>query len=51
MKTVKLTLGIDNLFDKDPPYLSADSICKCNSIAGPYDFMGRFFYMRVTAGF
>jgi iron complex outermembrane receptor protein len=48
---VKLVLGIDNLFDKDPPFISSDSTCKCNSIGGPYDFNGRFFYGRLSTSF
>jgi len=44
----KLIVGINNLFDKDPPFLSQDSTCKCNSVAGPYDFVGRYFYMRLS---
>jgi outer membrane receptor protein involved in Fe transport len=47
----KLILGVDNLFDKDPPFIGTDSICKCNSIAGPYDFTGRFYYFRISADF
>ena len=51
VNTGSLTFGVDNVFDKDPPFLSADSICKCNSLAGPYDFVGRFFFGRVSAKF
>jgi iron complex outermembrane receptor protein len=50
-KNLRLILGVDNLFDRDPPFLSADSICKCNSLAGPYDFVGRYFYGRISAKF
>ena len=46
-----MVLGINNLLDKDPPFLGADSICKCNSFAGPYDFYGRQFFARVSAKF
>jgi iron complex outermembrane receptor protein len=45
----RLIVGVDNLFDKDPPYISSDSVCKCNTLAGQQiDLMGRFFYMRIT---
>jgi len=44
-------IGVNNLFDKDPPFLGLDSICKCNSLAGPYDFVGRFFYTRLSIKF
>ena len=33
------------------PFLKGDSICKCNSLAGPYDFVGRFFFGRISASF
>ena len=46
-----MVLGINNLFDKDPPFLGGDSICKCNSFAGPYDFYGREFFAKVSAKF
>lgn len=46
-----VTVGINNLFDKKPPILGADSICKCNSFAGPYDFDGRAFFGRLSAKF
>ncbi len=50
-KEARVTLGIDNLFDQDPPFARSDSICKCNSLAGPYDFVGRFFYGRISTSF
>ncbi len=51
LTSAKLVVGIDNLFDKDPPFISSDSTCKCNSIAGPYDFAGRTFFTRLTTNF
>ncbi len=51
MKKARVTLGIDNVADQDPPFISKDSICKCNTIGGPYDLVGRFFYGRVSASF
>jgi outer membrane receptor protein involved in Fe transport len=50
-KDASLVFGVNNLLDKDPPFLSTDSICKCNSLAGPYDFIGRFVYGRVSVKF
>jgi len=38
------------LFDKDPPFLTGDSIGKSNTLNGPYDLTGRFFYARLTLG-
>ena len=51
LQKTRVTLGVDNLFDKDPPFLRGDSTCKCNSLAGPFDFVGRFVYGRVSAKF
>ncbi|MEJ1970561.1 MAG: TonB-dependent receptor [Rhizomicrobium sp.] len=50
LKSSRIIFGVNNLFDQDAPFLGGDSICKCNSFAGGgYDFVGRFFYMRLTA--
>lgn len=44
----RIIVGINNIFDANPPFLRNDSICKCNSMAGAgYDFVGRFFYTRL----
>jgi iron complex outermembrane receptor protein len=49
LKSSRVIFGINNLFDTDPPFLTSDSICKCNSFAGAgYDFVGRSFYIRLT---
>ena len=45
------SLGINNLFDKSPPFLNGDSIGKSNTIAGPYDVTGRFFFARISTKF
>ena len=42
------TFGINNLLDKDPPFTVEDSVGKNNTISGPYDETGRFFFGRVT---
>ena len=51
VKNLHLVAGVNNLFDKDPPFLSGDSICKCNTLAGPYDVIGRFVFVRASAKF
>jgi iron complex outermembrane recepter protein len=43
-----ISFGINNLLDKDPPFTLEDSVGKNNTISGPYDEVGRFFYMRFT---
>jgi iron complex outermembrane recepter protein len=50
-KSTRLVLGINNLFDKSPPFLTGDSIGKSNTIAGPYDVTGRFFFARISTKF
>ena len=47
----RIIVGVDNLFDKDPPFLGAELVCKCNSFAGPYDFGGRSFFARLSMDF
>jgi outer membrane receptor protein involved in Fe transport len=52
VKNVKFTIGMDNVFDKDPPWMngsSADSVCKCGTIAGGYDEIGRYMYFRISS--
>ena len=51
LKSTRFVVGVNNLLDKDPPFLGSDSICKCNSLAGPYDFVGRYVYARMSAQF
>jgi outer membrane receptor for ferrienterochelin and colicin len=41
-------VGIDNLFDKDPP-LAIDPYVQ--TLSNQYDFAGRFFYLKATAKF
>jgi iron complex outermembrane recepter protein len=43
-----ISFGINNLLDKDPPFTLEDSVGKNNTISGPYDEVGRFFYTRFT---
>jgi len=50
-KDATVVLGVNNIFDKDPPFLGLDAICKCNSLAGPFDFIGRFVYGRIALKF
>jgi iron complex outermembrane recepter protein len=51
VRNIHLVAGVNNLFDKDPPFLSGDSICKCNTLAGPYDVVGRFVFVRASTKF
>jgi iron complex outermembrane recepter protein len=50
-KNVSVTVGVDNLFDKDPPIITGD-LCSCNGLSnGSYDFTGRFVYMKGSVKF
>ncbi len=44
-KNVGVTVGVDNLLDKDPPFLS--DLFTNSIVAGPYDYTGRFLYVKL----
>jgi outer membrane receptor protein involved in Fe transport len=46
---VTVNVGMDNVFDKDPPFLQ-DGAVNTNTNAN-YDFIGRYLYMKVSAKF
>ncbi len=50
-RSSRIIIGIDNLLDQNPPFIGTDSTCKCNTIAGPFDVVGRYFYTRLSADF
>ena len=55
-KTISISGGINNLFDKDPPLVStnvtaAAGFANGNTYPQVYDSMGRFIYMNLTARF
>jgi outer membrane receptor protein involved in Fe transport len=47
-KNVGVTIGVDNLFDKDPPFIGSSNLTLTD--AG-YDFTGRFIYSKFTVKF
>ena len=47
-KNISLTVGVDNLFDKDPPFVGSSNLTLTD--AG-YDFTGRFIYSKVSVKF
>jgi len=49
-KNVHLTVGVDNLFDKDPPFLYPVDQSNAPGSAG-YDFTGRYIYMKASIKF
>ena len=48
-ETVTLTGGINNLFDKEPPYYSGNN--DSNTDPYTYDVMGRYFFVKATMAF
>jgi iron complex outermembrane recepter protein len=48
-KNISLTLGVDNLFDKDPPFIQ-DGATNTNTNAN-YDFTGRLAYLKTSIKF
>jgi iron complex outermembrane recepter protein len=47
---VNLTVGINNIFDKEPPMVGGTLILNANSIGG-YDQLGRFMFANVNVRF
>jgi iron complex outermembrane recepter protein len=59
-KNVRLQLGVNNIFDKDPPLVTladcstssvAGANCNGNTFPGVYDAMGRYLFAHITAQF
>jgi iron complex outermembrane recepter protein len=61
-KNVRLELGVNNIFDKDPPIVTladcstgsgagAGANCNGNTFPGVYDAMGRYLFAHITAQF
>lgn len=47
----RVDFGVNNLFDKQPPMLFANNTLNANSDPSDFDFMGRYFWARVTVKF
>jgi outer membrane receptor protein involved in Fe transport len=47
----RVDFGVNNLFDKQPPLLYANNTLNANSDPSDFDFMGRYFWARVTVKF
>ena len=48
METHDVVVGVNNVFDKDPPLVGNQLSWNGNPIAGFYDTLGRFLYANVT---
>ena len=49
--TPDLDLGVDNVFDKQPPLLFANNSQNANTDPNDFDVMGRYYWARVTVNF
>lgn len=47
----RIDLGVNNLFNKQPPILYANNTNNANSLAGVFDYLGRYYWARVTVSF
>ena len=47
----RLDLGVNNLFDKQPPMLYANNTVNANTDPSDFDLLGRYFWGRVTVKF
>ena len=47
----KVEFGVNNLFDKQPPFLFANNTLNANTDPSDFDLMGRYFWARVTVKF
>jgi outer membrane receptor protein involved in Fe transport len=46
-----IVLGVNNVFDKEPPMVGGTLTTNANTIAGFYDTLGRYLYGKVTLRF
>jgi iron complex outermembrane recepter protein len=51
MGTHRLVIGVNNVFDKEPPLLGFTLTTNGNTAAGFYDTLGRFLFVNLTLGF
>lgn len=47
----RLDIGVNNVFNKQPPILYANNANNGNSVAGVFDYLGRYYWARVTVSF
>ena len=44
-------IGVNNVFDKEPPMVGGTLTTNANTYAGFYDTLGRFLFTKVTTRF
>jgi outer membrane receptor protein involved in Fe transport len=48
MATHRLVIGVNNIFDKEPPLVGGTLSTNANTVAGFYDTLGRFLFANLT---
>ncbi|HEY5775199.1 MAG TPA: hypothetical protein VIS57_03860, partial [Xanthomonadales bacterium] len=48
MQTRDVTIGVNNVFDKEPPLMGNSLSWNANTVLGFYDTLGRYLYANVT---
>ena len=51
MENYAVTIGVNNVLDEEPPMVGGTLTTKANTIAGFYDTLGRFMFLKATAAF
>jgi len=51
MENHDITVGVNNIFDKEPPMVGGTLTTNANTIAGYYDTLGRYLYAQATFRF
>ncbi|HET7560920.1 MAG TPA: TonB-dependent receptor [Rhodanobacteraceae bacterium] len=47
----RLSVGVDNVFDKQPPFLYANNTLNANTDPSDFDTIGRYYWARMTVNF
>jgi outer membrane receptor protein involved in Fe transport len=47
----RIDVGVDNVFDKQPPMLFANNVLNANTDPGDFDTLGRYYWARLTVRF
>ncbi len=47
----RVDFGVDNVFDKQPPFLFANNSQNANTDPNDFDVIGRYYWGRVTVKF
>jgi outer membrane receptor protein involved in Fe transport len=48
METHDVVVGVNNVFDEEPPLMGSSLAWSANTIPGFWDTLGRYFYANVT---